>query len=183
MTIVKKYGNRRLYDTADSRYITLEELAAKVRGGTDVQVVDAKTGKDLTQATLTQLILESKGASKLLPIPLLNQMVRLGDDSLTEFFGRYVTAAMELYLQAKQNAQALTPYNPFANMPFGAADALGRLLGGTPWAPRSTAAQQAPPPAAPTPPPDSAAHAPDDVAALRRELEEIKQSLKKKSRR
>lgn len=182
--IVKKYGNRRLYDTGDSRYITLEELATKIRGGTDVQVVDAKTGKDLTQATLTQLILESKNASRLLPVPLLNQMVRLGDDALSEFFGRYVTAAMELYLQARQNAQALTPYNPFASLPFGAADALSRLLSGTSWAgARPSAPQQTPPPQAPPPAAAPAPEPVDAMAELRREIEELKQSMKKRGKR
>ena len=67
-TLIKKYGNRRLYDTGDSRYITLEELAAKIRGGTDVRVVDATDGTDLTQVTLTQLILESGSAARMLPV-------------------------------------------------------------------------------------------------------------------
>ena len=79
--IVKKYSNRRLYDTSDSRYVTLEELAEKVRQGEDVRVVDAKTGEDLTAATLTQIIVEGRGAAKLLPVPLLTQLVRLGDSA------------------------------------------------------------------------------------------------------
>jgi polyhydroxyalkanoate synthesis repressor PhaR len=58
--LVKKYSNRRLYDTESSQYITLEELAGKIRAGSDAQVVDAKTGQDLTQATLTQIILEHR---------------------------------------------------------------------------------------------------------------------------
>jgi len=66
--IVKKYGNRRLYDTSDSRYITLENLADKVRQGAEVQVVDAKTGEDLTAPTLTQILIEGRGAGRLLPV-------------------------------------------------------------------------------------------------------------------
>lgn len=178
--IVKKYGNRRLYDTSDSRYITLEELAAKVRSGSDVQVVDAKTGKDLTQATLTQIILESKNGARLMPVPLLIQLTRMGDDAVGEFFGRYVTAALEIYLQAKQGAQALTPYNPLAQLPFGAADAFGRLLNGLSWTHRGAAAQQGITPQAPPPAPPPAA---DAVADLRRELDELKQSLRKKGSR
>ena len=65
MTVVKKYSNRRLYDTGDSRYITLEELAEKVRAGAEVRVIDAKTDEDLTQSTLAQIILESRGAARL----------------------------------------------------------------------------------------------------------------------
>ena len=75
-TVVKKYSNRRLYDTDESRYITLEELTEKIRAGADVRVVDAKTNEDLTQATLTQIILEGP-AARLLPIPLLSQLIRI----------------------------------------------------------------------------------------------------------
>lgn len=182
--VVKKYGNRRLYDTADSRYITLEELAAKIRTGVDVQVVDAKSGKDLTQATLTQIIIESRGASRLLPVPLLMQLVRMGDDALGEFFGRYVTAALEIYLHARQGAQTLSPYNPFGGLSFGASDAFARLLGANPWSGGHAAAPQQPnpAPAAPTPAPAPPA-AGGEVAELRRELEELKQSLRGKRKK
>ncbi len=129
--IVKKYSNRRLYDTEGSRYVTLEELAEKIRLGADVKVLDAKSNEDLTQATLTQVILESRGAARLLPVPLLVQLVRMGDDALAEFMGRYLSSALDLYLQAKQGAQAIAPYNPLVNVPFAATNALARLfLGG-----------------------------------------------------
>lgn len=181
--VVKKYGNRRLYDTADSRYITLEELAAKVRAGADVQVVDAKSGKDLTQPTLMQIIVENRGAARLLPVPLLLQLVRMGDDALGEFFGRYMTAALEIYLQTKQGAQALTSYNPFS-LPFGAGEAFGRLVQGMGWPPaRHSAPQQGSAPQAPQPAAAAAAPERDAVADLRRELEELKQSLKGRRRR
>jgi len=172
--VVKKYGNRRLYDTTESRYITLEELAERVRGGEDVQVVDAKSGKDLTQQTLAHIILESRGAAKLLPVPLLEQLVRMGDDALAEFFGMYLTSALELYLHAKHGAQAMMPYNPFAQVPFAATNAFARMLGG--WGPAPQPPPQ-PPPRAPRAP-DEEDDTADQVAALRRELEELKQALK-----
>src|SRR3954471_2947574 len=106
MIHIKKYGNRRLYDTEESRYITLDELEAKVKKGADVQVLDAKTGEDLTQATLVQIIIEGRGAAKLLPVPLLVQLIRLSNAALGEFMGRYLAGALELYLQAKTQAQA-----------------------------------------------------------------------------
>ncbi len=163
---IKKYSNRRLYDPEESRYITLEELAAKVQAGTDVQVVDAKTGEDLTQATLVQVITEVRGMGRMLPVPLLYQLIRLGNEALAEFLGRYLAHALELYLQAKSGAQALAPYNPFAAIPFSATDALARLFGGAPnWS--------RPAPAAPTP-------VPDEVASLRRDLDELKHQLKRK---
>lgn len=131
--LVKKYSNRRLYDTEDSRYITLDELAEKVRRGADVKVVEAKTGEDLTQATLTQIILESN-AARLLPVPLLTQLIRMRDDALAEFFGRYVSMALEMYNQARSGAQQVAPYFPFAQMPMQAADAFMRMFtGAPPW--------------------------------------------------
>lgn len=135
MRTIKKYGNRRLYDTEESRYITQEELAVSVRKGIDVIVIDAKTGDDLTQLTLTQILLESRNGNRLFPTPLLFKLVRLGDDALAEFFGRYVSWALEVYLQAKSGAAAIAPVNPLVNLPFSAGNALARLLlGAVNWA-------------------------------------------------
>jgi polyhydroxyalkanoate synthesis repressor PhaR len=189
-TLIKKYGNRRLYDTGDSKYITLEELATKVRGGTDVRVVDAKTNEDLTQATLTQVILESGSAHRTLPVPLLTQMIRLGDDSLSEFFSRYVTAALELYLGAKRGVQSLAQVSPLARVPVSAGDALARMWMQTPMGQMMGfgAPQYAPPPppayyAEPEAPPDEREPGDrpatsDDVASLRRELDELKKAMR-----
>jgi polyhydroxyalkanoate synthesis repressor PhaR len=177
--IVKKYSNRRLYDTEGSRYITLEELAEKIRLGAEVKVQDAKTGEDLTQVTLTQIILESRGAARLLPVPLLLQLIRMGDDALAEFFGRFLSTSLELYFQAKQGAQALTPYNPFASVPFAASNALARLLlGGASLA--GWGSDPAPPPPPPAPAPQKTPASDDEVAALRREMEELKRSLRRR---
>ena len=173
--IVKKYSNRRLYDTDASHYITLDELAARIREGVDVRVVDAKTDEDLTQSTLTQIILEHK--AKLLPVPLLVQLIRMRDEALAEFFGRYMTWALELYMSAKQGAHNLSPYNPLATVPFSATNALARMfMGGLPWQ------QQAAAPPGPPPMPVAAAQA-SDVDDLRRELDELKRAIKKPRRR
>ncbi|APR79986.1 Hypothetical protein A7982_05333 [Minicystis rosea] len=181
--IIKKYSNRRLYDTEASQYITLEELADRIRAGADVRVVDAKTNDDLTQATLAQIILESRGAARLLPVPLLTQLIRMGDDALAEFFGRYLSTALELYFQAKQGAQAMAPYNPLASVPFAATNALARLLLGAASLGGLVGEQPPSPPPAPAPPPPSppppAAQA-SDVEALRKELDALKRSLKRR---
>src|SRR3954469_14396733 len=173
--LIKKYGNRRLYDTARSRYITLDELAELIRAGEDARVVDAKTSEDLTTATLVQIIIEGRGAAKLLPVPLLVQLIRLSNAALGEFMGRYLAGALELYLQAKTQAQAIAPYTPFATVPFTAADTFAQMLGGM----MPSWGRQAPPQPrrAPEPPRE------DDVSSLRRELDELKQSLRKRSRK
>lgn len=158
MLVVKKYPNRRLYDTAESRYITLEDLAERIKKGTDVLVQDATSGADLTQATLTQIILESRGGAKLLPVPLLLRLIRLGDEALAEFFGRYISWALEMYLQAQHGARALMPINPLANAPFAATNALARLVLGAAnkWGtPASGAAPSPMPPVTPHAQPDT----------------------------
>ena len=181
--LIKKYGNRRLYDTSDSTYITLEELAAKIRSGSDVRVVDAQTGEDLTQVTLTQIVLETGNAAKFLPVQLLAQMIRLSDDALAEFFSRYVTGALDMYLQAKRGVQTLAAYNPLTQIPMAASDALARMWMGSPFGgPQAYPSYVAPP--APSPPPEPVHHdepssdRSDDVAAMRRELEELKQAVR-----
>src|ERR1700739_184955 len=79
--LIKKYGNRRLYDTAGSRYINLDDIAALVREGKDVQVVDAKSGQDLTRVTLTQIITEdAKEKQTGLPLELLRQLIVASDE-------------------------------------------------------------------------------------------------------
>jgi polyhydroxyalkanoate synthesis repressor PhaR len=182
--LIKKYGNRRLYDTADSRYVTLDEVAAKIRSGADLRVVDAQTGEDLTQATLTQIVLETGNAAKFLPVQLLTQMIRLSDDSLAEFFSRYVTSALDMYLQARRGVQSLASYNPLTQLPMAASDALARMWMGGPFAapyqqPYVSPAPPPPSPPADEPPPDARGDARgDDVAAMRRELDELKQALR-----
>jgi polyhydroxyalkanoate synthesis repressor PhaR len=196
-TLIKKYGNRRLYDTGESRYITLEELSRKIQEGTDVRVVDAKTGEDLTQSTLTQIIIEGRGAARMLPVPLLMQLIRLGDDSLAEFFGRYVTDALSVYLEIKRGASAVARFNPFAAVPFAAGDALARMWMSSPFG-ASRAAQSTPtwhasppdddladageavepPPGIPSEDVDVRVHErTDELAQLRRELDELKRSV------
>ena len=190
--LIKKYGNRRLYDTGDSRYVTLEELAAKIRTGADIRVVDAQTGEDLTQATLTQLVLETGHAARFLPVQLLMQMIRLSDDALAEFFSRYVTGALDIYLQAKRGVQSLASYNPLTQIPVAATDALARMWMGNPFpggyappqqhyapSPNFTPAPPPPHPEDPEPPADGNGNGDrSEVAAMRRELDELKQAIR-----
>ena len=96
VAVVKKYANRRLYNTATSSYVTLDELSLMVRQGDEFVVYDAKTGDDITRSVLTQIILEedSKGRN-LMPISFLRQLISFYDDSLHTVVPRYLEVSME----------------------------------------------------------------------------------------
>jgi polyhydroxyalkanoate synthesis repressor PhaR len=101
--VIKKYANRRLYDTSSSRYINLEDIAAMVRNGKDLQVVDANTGEDLTRVTMTQIIVENaKGQPTGLPLELLRQLIVTTDRVGQEFIMWYLKSAFDAY----QNVQS-----------------------------------------------------------------------------
>lgn len=105
--LIKKYGNRRLYDTADSRYVNLEDIASFIREGRDVQVVDAKTGKDLTRVTLTQIITEdAKDKPTGLPLELLRQLVVASDEVRQEFIMWYLKSAFDAYQKVQDAVQS-----------------------------------------------------------------------------
>ena len=105
--IIKKYENRRLYDTSASRYVNLEEIAAMVRNGTDVQVVDAKTGEDLTRATLMQVIAEdNKDQAAGLPLELIRQLIMASDHVGREFIMWYLKSAFDTYHKVQNALQS-----------------------------------------------------------------------------
>lgn len=103
VAVVKKYANRRLYNTASSSYVTLDDLSKMVRAGENFVVYDAKTGEDLTRSILTQIILEedSKGRN-LLPIGFLRQLIGFYDDSLRAFLPRYLELSMENFARNQE---------------------------------------------------------------------------------
>lgn len=94
---IKKYANRRLYNTGTSTYVTLEDLAAMVKGGEDFIVYDAKTGEDITRSVLAQIIFEqeNKAGQSLLPITFLRQLIRFYGDSMQMLVPRYLEASIE----------------------------------------------------------------------------------------
>lgn len=104
--IIKKYANRRLYNTSTSAYITLEELAKMVREDIDFEVVDAKTGKDLTRPVLAQILFEeeTRGAS-MLPVKFLRQLIGFYDHSMQSILPHYLEASMDVFSQNQQNIQ------------------------------------------------------------------------------
>lgn len=105
--LIKKYANRRLYNTQESAYITLEQLADLIREGAWVEVKDAKSGADVTDFILTQIVLEkSRQKEALLPAPLLHLIIRHGDTMLEEFFNRYLEQIINSYLTYKNSMEA-----------------------------------------------------------------------------
>ena len=94
--IIKKYANRRLYNTASSSYITLEDLARMVRENVEFQVLDAKTGDDITHAILTQIIMdeEASGGQQMLPVSFLRQLIGMYGNSMQAMMPSYLEASM-----------------------------------------------------------------------------------------
>ena len=104
--IIKKYANRRLYNTKKSAYITLEQLAQIIKEGAWVEVKDAKSGDDVTDFILTQIILEKARQQKaFLPASLLHLIIRYGDTMLEEFFSRYLEQIINNYLTYKNSME------------------------------------------------------------------------------
>lgn len=115
--VIKKYANRRLYNTETSTYVTLEDLATMVRGDRDFVVYDAKTGDDLTHGVLTQIIVEqeSRGTGQsMLPIPFLRQLIRFYDDSMAKMVPGYLQFSLES-LAKEQNKFRSQFANAFGN--------------------------------------------------------------------
>lgn len=96
---IKKYANRRLYNTATSSYVTLDHLAEMVKRGQEFNVHDAKTGEDITRAVLTQIIFEEegKGGQQLLPIQFLRQLIRFYGDSMQALVPGYLNLSMDSF--------------------------------------------------------------------------------------
>jgi polyhydroxyalkanoate synthesis repressor PhaR len=105
--LIKKYGNRRLYDSSRSQYVNLDDIAGLIRTGKDVQVVDAKTGKDLTRVTLTQIITEdAKEKPTGLPLELLRQLIVASDEVRQEFVMWYLKSAFDTYEKVQDAVQS-----------------------------------------------------------------------------
>jgi len=134
--VIKKYNNRRLYDTEKNAYVTLAALAGMIKEGRQIEVVDAQTKEDVTAFTLTQIILEeAKKKNFLLPVPLLHLMIQFGETVLSEFFEKYLQQVVKNYLAYKssvdtqfskwldlgaqlsqQAPQVTPPFNPFMSV-------------------------------------------------------------------
>jgi polyhydroxyalkanoate synthesis repressor PhaR len=128
--VIKKYENRRLYDTGVSRYVNLDDVARMVREGVDVQVVDARSGQDLTRVVLTQIIMEdARGRESGPPLDLLRQLIVASDRATHEFLTWYLTTVTEMY----QKAQSALHTRPL--------DLVRSLFGSSEPAPENPAAE------------------------------------------
>ena len=154
-----------------------------IKAGSQVRVVNAKSGQDLTQSTLAQIILESRGAAKLLPVPLLVRLIRLEDDALSEFMGQFMSWALDLYLRTRQGAKVMSRLNPLAMLPFNAADGWARLFspGADSWPATEPGDWDEPEPPDDESPEQPVSESPleevSEVAKLRKELDDLKKFI------
>ena len=119
--VIKKYANRRLYNTDTSTYVTLDDLAAMVKSGRDFVVFDAKPGDDLTHSVLTQIIVDQEsrmGTQTLLPIPFLRQLIRFYGDSVERLVPSYLQVSLDTLTKEQERfrktfAGAFTPAGAF----------------------------------------------------------------------
>jgi polyhydroxyalkanoate synthesis repressor PhaR len=108
MKIIKRYQNRKLYDTHESSYVTLDEIAKMIKGGEDLRVIDNKTKNDITAATLTQLLYESEKKAKTQPsVELLKEIIRHGDGSFSGYIASKVSSEIARFDQDPSKDAAL----------------------------------------------------------------------------
>ncbi len=119
---IKKYANRRLYNTGTSTYVTLDDLAEMVKKGEDFQVVDAKTGDDITRSVLTQIIVEQENKGpNLLPVTFLRQLIRFYGDSLQNLVPTYLDFSIDALTREQEKFRSQMT-QAFGVGPFGGLD-------------------------------------------------------------
>ena len=174
--IIKKYANRRLYNTRSSSYITLDDLARMTREGVDFQVLDAKTGTDITHQILTQIIMEEEShGEQMLPISFLRQLISMYGNSMQALMPHYLEATMDNFRANQRKLQETWQ----ASM---GPDALARLAETNMAMFKAAASAFMPgagagaPPSPPTPTPHAVE---DDIEALREQMAEMQRKLDK----
>ncbi len=124
---IKKYANRRLYNTAESSYVTLDHLAKMVKEGTDFVVYDAKTREDITHSVLTQIIVEEEGKGQnLLPISFLRQLISLYGDNLQWLVPNYLDYSMRAFARNQEQIRHYFQDTMAGMFPFGAFEEMGK---------------------------------------------------------
>jgi polyhydroxyalkanoate synthesis repressor PhaR len=180
-TTIKKYANRRLYNTGTSTYVTLEDLAAMVKAGEDFLVYDAKTGEDITRSVLAQIIFEqeNKAGQNLLPTTFLRQLIRFYGDSMQMVVPKYLEQSIDTLTREqekfrKQLSETLsgTPFAPLEEQVRRNMELFQQTFSMfKPFAPRSADAAKAS-----EPPPDNG-----NIDDLRKQMKEMQERLERMS--
>lgn len=101
---IKKYSNRRLYDSTNKKYVTLEDIAARIREGSEINVIDSQSGEDITKVILIQVILESeKNKEDMLPVSFLHMLIKYGNQVAKDFFENYFLMMFQPYNHVREN--------------------------------------------------------------------------------
>lgn len=115
--VIKKYANRRLYNTDTSSYVTLEDLCDMVKEGAEFIVYDAKSGEDLTRSVLTQIIFEQESAGgNLLPVNFLRSLIGFYDNSLKEFVPHYLESSMQTFNKNQEKMREMLGVSPITGL-------------------------------------------------------------------
>ncbi|TPE63747.1 polyhydroxyalkanoate synthesis repressor PhaR [Sandaracinobacter neustonicus] len=180
--IIKKYANRRLYDTESSSYITLEHLSAMTRQGREFKVVDAKSGDDITHSVLTQIIVEEENrGTTLLPVSFLRQLIAMYGDQMQSMVPHYLEASMEAFRRNQEQVRSTmmgmmaggsNPFEALARQNMAMMKAATDIWGaagvpGVPGAPKAETPEAEP------------AESEADVKALKAELKALQAKIEK----
>jgi polyhydroxyalkanoate synthesis repressor PhaR len=183
--VVKKYANRRLYNTESSSYITLDNLAEMIRQGRDFVVYDAKSGEDITRGVLTQIIVEEEGKGRaMLPTGFLRQLIGFYGGNMQNLVPRYLEQAITAFADQQRQVRETMQQTMGRMFPFGNMEEVSRQnvammeRAMSLWAPFYSPPPAAEQPAA-TPPPSTEANAApqQEIAALRAEVEGLRRQL------
>ena len=187
--VIKKYANRRLYNTASSSYVTLEHLSEMVKQGSDFVVYDAKTNEDITRTVLTQIIFEEEEKSdgqNLLPIQFLRQLISFYGNSMQAFLPSYLELSLASFTQQQERMrQQMASFGQAGGMPGMGAyedqirqnlalfDRAMKMFSPFAYSPQTRAQESAPPPAASPPKSDSD----EALSALKKQMAEMQAQL------
>ncbi|MGN6376186.1 MAG: polyhydroxyalkanoate synthesis repressor PhaR [Sphingomonas sp.] len=171
--IIKKYANRRLYNTETSSYITLDHLAAMIREGRDFKVVDAKTDADITHNVLTQIIMEEEARGQtMLPVNFLRQLIAMYGDSMQALVPGYLDASMDSFRRNQEQFKSAVE-GAFANSPFAEIAKRNMEMFEAATSAFKTPSRPAAKPAEP------AASKDDEIAALKAEMARLQDKIEK----
>jgi polyhydroxyalkanoate synthesis repressor PhaR len=193
--IIKKYANRRLYNTQTSSYVTLDHLCEMVKEGVDFEVRDARSGEDITRSVLTQIIFEEEGKGQnLLPIRFLRQLIRMYGDSLQAFVPGYLDLSMESFTKNQEQMRSRVAeafgggtqmFENLARQNLAVFERAMKMF--SPFAPKASSAAEPEPPPRPTnggpegqkrPSSDELSELKGEIEAMRRQLQELARERK-----